>query len=233
MTLASRIYTVAQENSFALWEVCHAVLGLRVNNLMEETMCSHLRQSAERHFEDWPKKRLPSQEKLIKEKTVGTLHGSKKMYWLSFFGRGRKKTKNSQCVSAIAQTLVEIDLPGKAYCSLRTYTASYDTNKPVRALIRSVTVHLANKGLPNCTVYCLLHPRLVYFAVLQPGLFSVYCLIHCKTARRRTPFSELSQALCWSAIVFSVTRAVVYVRSIESMGIDLCLSLVCSLGRKS
>ena len=41
------------------------------------------------------------------------------------------------------------------------------------------------------TVYCVLPPALVYFAVLQPGLFSVYCLIHCTSTR--TTFSELSQ----------------------------------------
>ena len=63
------------------------------------------------------------------------------------------------------------------------------------------------EGASSSVVYCLLPPTLVYFAVLQPGLFSVYCVIHCTTTR--TTFSELPQALCSSAIVFSVTRAVI------------------------
>ena len=39
-----------------------------------------------------------------------------------------KNRKNTQCVSAIAQTLVQIDLPRKVYCSLCTDTASYGTD---------------------------------------------------------------------------------------------------------
>ena len=73
--------------------------------------------------------------------------------------------------------------------------------------IQSVRVHLAKRGFQDCVVYCLLPPALVNFVVLQPGLFSVYCLIHCTTTK--TLFSELPLALCWSAIVFSVTRAVI------------------------
>ena len=61
-------------------------------------------------------------------------------------------------------------------------------------LIRSVTVHLARRAVQDCVVYCLLPSTLVYCAVLQPGLFSVYCLIYCTTTR--TTFSELPQALC-------------------------------------
>ena len=38
--------------------------------------------------------------------------------------------------------------------------------------IRSVTVHPARKGFQECVVFCQLRPTLVYFAVLQPGLFS-------------------------------------------------------------
>ena len=73
--------------------------------------------------------------------------------------------------------------------------------------MQSVTVLLARKGFQHYVVYCLLPPTWVYFAVLQPRLFSVYCPIHCTTTK--TPLSELPQALCWSAIVFSVTRAVI------------------------
>ena len=82
-------------------------------------------------------------------------------------------------------------LPRKTYCSLCTDTASYGFNT---VPIESVTVHLARRGFQDRVVYCLLPPTLVYFAVLQPGLFSVYCLIHCITTR--TTFNELPQALC-------------------------------------
>ena len=59
----------------------------------------------------------------------------------------------------------------------------------VTVQIQSITVHLARRRFQDCVVYCLLPPTLVYFAVLQPGLFSVYCLIHCTTTR--TTFSAL------------------------------------------
>ena len=71
-------------------------------------------------------KKVPSQEKLIKGKTAGTLHGSKKMYRFRFLWK--EKPKNIQCVSAMTQTLIEIDLLRKAYCSLCTDTASHITN---------------------------------------------------------------------------------------------------------
>ena len=67
---------------------------------------------------------------------------------------------------------------------------------PVTVPIGSVTVpkwlgpvHLARRGFQHCIEYCLLPPMLVYFAVLQPGLFLASCLIHSKTTR--TTFSEL------------------------------------------
>ena len=50
--------------------------------------------------------------------------------------------------------------------------------QPVMIQMRSDTVHLARRGFQDCAVYCLLPPSLVYFAVLQPGLFSIFCLIH-------------------------------------------------------
>ena len=53
----------------------------------------------------------------------------------------------------------------------------------VMVLIRPVTVHLARRGFQHCVVYCLLPPVVVYFAVLQPGLFRVYSLIHLTTTR--------------------------------------------------
>ena len=66
--------------------------------------------------------------------------------------------------------------------------------RPVVVPIRSVTVRMARRGFQHCVVHCLLPPTLVYFAVMQPGLFSVDCLIHCTTTK--TPFSELPQAFC-------------------------------------
>ena len=71
--------------------------------------------------------------------------------------------------------------------SYGTDTVSYGTDGPV-------TVHLARRGFQDSEVFCILPPTLVYFAVLQPGLFSVYCLTHCTTTK--TPFSELPQTLC-------------------------------------
>ena len=41
---------------------------------------------------------------------------------------GKENPKNTQCVSAIAETLIEIDLPGKAYCRLFSNTVSYRTD---------------------------------------------------------------------------------------------------------
>ena len=61
---------------------------------MKKRLCTQLR-----HFGDWPKKMLPSQEKFIKGKTVGTSRSSKKLYWFRFLGK--EKSKNIQCVSAI------------------------------------------------------------------------------------------------------------------------------------
>ena len=55
------------------------------------------------------------------------------------------------------------------------YTVSYGTDM-------SVAVHLARRGFQDCVVYCLLPPMLMYFAELQPELFSVYCLIHWTTS---------------------------------------------------
>ena len=58
---------------------------------------------------------------------------------------------------------------------LRFYTKGVTV--PIRAVtvpIRPVTVNLARKGFMDCVVYCLLPPTFVYFAVLQPALFSVY-----------------------------------------------------------
>ena len=62
------------------------------------------------------------------------------------------------------------------YGQLRNwYTVSYGTDM-------SVAVHLARRGFQDCVVYCLLPPMLMYFAELQPELFSVYCLIHWTTS---------------------------------------------------
>ena len=66
--------------------------------------------------------------------------------------------------------------------------------RPVTIPMRSVTIDLARRGFQDYEVYCLLPPTLAYFAVLQPGLSSLYCLIHCTTTR--TTFSELPQGLC-------------------------------------
>ena len=99
-------HEVAWENSFALWKVRHSVIGLWAYETSprevtgRKRLCSHLRWSAEKHFEDWQKEKLPSQKKLIKGKTVGTSLCSKKMY--RFWVLGKEKPENAQCVLANA-----------------------------------------------------------------------------------------------------------------------------------
>ena len=108
----------------------------------------------------------------------------------------KEKPKNTQCVLTIAQTPIEIDLPRKAYCCLCTDTVSYGTD----------TVSYGSSGQRGLPVLC---------SVLRPASnFGVLCctatravLIHC--AITRTTFSELLQALCCSAIVFNIIRAVI------------------------
>ena len=127
---------------------------------------------------------------------------------------GKKIPKSTQGVSAIAQTLIETDRPESrtvvcvpirpAMVPIRPVTVQI---RSVTVPIRSVTVHLARRSFQDCVVFCLLPLTLVYFAMLKPGLFSVYILIYCTTTKTR--FSELPQALCCSTIVFSVTRAVI------------------------
>ena len=174
----------------------------------------------------------------------------------------------------------------------------------ISVAILSVTVHLARRAFQICVVYCLLLPILVYSAVLQPELLSVYCvhtlynlchfqwtvsgtlLICCwfqcnqschQFVAKHTLMSFItglgyfvswgnySDQTCFPLVgaviselltgasahldkhiwpkrkmilyaTFTVYMFVVYIRSIESLGIDLCLnlvlSLVCSSGRK-
>ena len=131
-------------------------------------------------------------------------------------GGGGKKTQRTLNVSAIAETLKEVDLPWKLYSSLCINMVSYSTdtasygNDAVSYCTN--TVSCSSSGKKRLPALCSVWPpasSLVYFAVMQPGLFSGYCLIHCTTTRSKTPFSELRHALCYSAIVFSVTRAVI------------------------
>ena len=122
------------------------------------------------------------------------------MYQFQFLGKKQNRRTLNVCqwLHRLWQRLI--------YCERRTIVCV--PIRPVMVPIWSVVmVHLARRGFQDCTVYWLLPPTLVYFAVQQPWLFSIYCLTHCTTTR--TPFSELSQALCWSAIVFSVSRAVI------------------------
>ena len=130
-----------------------------------------------------------------KGKTVGTSHSSKKMYQFRFLGE-RKTEECSMCVGDY------IDSDRDQFTVKGVSIPCIDTASYGSLPIQSVTVDLVRRDF-----YCLLPPALVYFATLQPVLFAVYCLIHCTTTT--TPFSKQPQALCWSAIVLSVTRAVI------------------------
>ena len=87
---------------------------------------------------------------------------------------GKENLKNTQRL----HTLIEIDLPLKAYRSLFMGTASYGMDT---ASYGTYTVSYGTnmvgydssgkKGLPALS--SLLPPTLVYFAVMQPGLFLV------------------------------------------------------------
>ena len=172
---------------------------------MLKRLYSHLRQSAERHFKDWPKNKLPSQEKLIDGKTW-SLAWLEKICKFQFLGKA--KPNNTQCVPAIAQTLTETDLLWKAYCSLCTDTASYDTNVVSCGADTVSYSSSGKKGLPGlCSVLTPVPNVDVFCCSVTRTVLSV--LSHTLCTITRTTFSELPQALCWSSIVFSVTRAVI------------------------
>ena len=97
----------------------------------------------------------------------------KKKYQFQFLGK--EKLSNALCI--LATTLRRLIYHER--CTV------------ISVPTQSVMVHLARRGFEESVVYCLLPPTLVYFAVMQTGLFSVYFLIHCITT-----FSELPQALC-------------------------------------
>ena len=117
----------------------------------------------------------------------------------------RKNQRTVNVCQRLHRFKLKIDLPRKAYCSLCTHTdyrlIYHERHSvvcvpilPITVQIQSVVVHLVRMGFQGCIVYCLLPPTMVYFAVLQPGLFSVHCLIHCTATR--TTFIELPHALC-------------------------------------
>ena len=68
----------------------------------------------------------------------------------------RKKRKNTQCVSAIAKTLIAIDIPRKAYCSLCTDIVSYGTD----------TVSYGSSGKKGLPGLCSALPPASNFGVL-------------------------------------------------------------------
>ena len=99
-----------------------------------------------------------------------------------------KTEEHSMCVGDC------IDSAKGVLCSLSTDTTSYSADTVSYGTDMVSYGSSDKKGLPGlCIVYCLQPPTLVYFAVLQLGLFSVYCPIHYTTTS--TTFSELPQAL--------------------------------------
>ena len=128
-------------------------------------------------------KKLPSQEKLIKGKTA-----VQNFTWLEenisvLVSWERKPKEHSMCVGDCID-LREIDVPRKAYCSMYTNMASYSTDTASYSTNMVSLVHLARRGVQHCVVHWLLVlPPMLYFAVMQPGLFSVYCLLHLTTTK--------------------------------------------------
>ena len=122
-------HRVARENSFALREIRHTVLGLRERTKRVRQMqpcrsvCVHTcgdqpkdvskidQRKGNPRKKNWKKEKKPKP----KGKTVATSHRSKKMYRFRFLGK--ENPKNTQCVSAITQIQIETDIPRKAYCS--------------------------------------------------------------------------------------------------------------------
>ena len=137
-------------------------------------------------------KKLPSHEKLIRGKLFELRIAQRKCIGSGVFGRKNRRTIINVCRrlhglirSIYRERLTEVCVP------IRPVTALI---RSAAIPMRSVTVHMARRGFQDCVVYCLLPPTLVYFAVLQPGLFSVCCLIDCTTTK--TTLSELPHALC-------------------------------------
>ena len=85
-----------------------------------------------------------------------------------------------------------------------TDTASYGTDT---VSYRQLLYSSGKMGLPALCSTLPPASNVGELCCMQPGLFSVYCLIHCTTTK--TALCELPQALCWSAFVFSITRAVI------------------------
>ena len=123
---------------------------------MSKHLCLHLRRSAERRR--LTKEKLPSQEKLIKGKSVGTWHGCKKMNLSQFLGKENRRTLY------VCQQLRRLRLS----CRER-YTVICVPIHPATVPIQSVMVRLARRGFQHCVVYCLLLPVLAYFAGM--GIF--------------------------------------------------------------
>ena len=89
-------------------------------------------------------------------------------------------------------------LPWKAYCCLCMdrywysqlrywYSTLTVLIQSVTVLTQSVTFIWQKKGLPALCSVLPPASNVVYFAVLQPGLFSMYCLMHCTLQPQEPP----------------------------------------------
>ena len=75
-------------------------------------------------------------------------------------------------------------MKGVQYCSMCTDMASYATNTVSYSTDTVSYGSSGKKGLPElCSVLPPASSVCLLFAVLQPGPFSVYCLIDCTTTR--------------------------------------------------
>ena len=105
---------------------------------------SHLRRSTESRFEDWPKKKLPSQETLIKGRDCWNFAWLEENVLIPVSCEG-KTEEHSVCVGES----IEIDLPRKAYCSLCTDTVSYGIDTASYGTDTVSYRSFSKKGLPG------------------------------------------------------------------------------------
>ena len=149
MWFVQDVHSAAQENSFALWEVRHAVLGLRVyignmtsgsNNVAMSVFTPEA--ISGKTFRRFTKEKATIAKQIDKWKNCLNFAWLEENVSLLVYWEG--KPKNSQSVSVIAWTLREIDLLWKTYC-IRSVTVP----------IWSVAVHLARRGSQHCVVYQL------------------------------------------------------------------------------
>ena len=160
---------------------------------------------AERCFEVWPKKKLPMQDKLIREILLELRMAERNASGSGFRGRKNWRILNvCQWLHRLWQRLIY-----HKRCTVVCVPTSYGINTFRYGTDVVSYGSCGKKGLPGlCNVLPPASDVGVLCCTATGTVLTilVYCIIHCTT---RTTFSELPQAPCWSANVFSVIRAVI------------------------